>query len=37
MPGYENDHMKAGDDIHVKWTATSGNVSGFASHPDMHL
>jgi hypothetical protein len=23
----ENDHLKAGEDIHVKWTATSGNVS----------
>jgi 6-phosphogluconate dehydrogenase len=27
MPGKENDHMKTGEDIHVKWTATSGNVS----------
>jgi 6-phosphogluconate dehydrogenase len=27
MPGKENDHMKTGQDIHVKWTATSGNVS----------
>ena len=26
-PGMENDHMKAGEDIHVKWTTTSGNVS----------
>jgi len=22
----ENDHLKAGEDIHIKWTATSGNV-----------
>jgi 6-phosphogluconate dehydrogenase len=27
MPGQENDHLKAGEDIHHKWTATSGNVS----------
>jgi len=27
QPGFENDDMKAGQDIHVKWTATSGNVS----------
>ncbi|WOO84700.1 6-phosphogluconate dehydrogenase, decarboxylating 2 [Vanrija pseudolonga] len=27
LPGKENDHLKAGEDIHVKWTATSGNVS----------
>jgi 6-phosphogluconate dehydrogenase len=27
MPGFENDHMKKGEDVHVKWTATSGNVS----------
>ena len=26
QPGFENDDMKAGQDIHVKWTATSGNV-----------
>ena len=26
-PGQENDRLKAGEDIHVKWTATSGNVS----------
>ncbi|ORX34738.1 6-phosphogluconate dehydrogenase [Kockovaella imperatae] len=26
-PGMENDHMKAGEDIHVKWTANSGDVS----------
>ncbi len=27
MPGKENDHMKEGQDIHVKWTANSGDVS----------
>ncbi|BEJ10944.1 hypothetical protein CspHIS471_0103660 [Cutaneotrichosporon sp. HIS471] len=27
MPGKENDHMKPGEDIHVKWTANSGDVS----------
>jgi 6-phosphogluconate dehydrogenase len=27
LPGKENDGLKAGEDIHVKWTATSGNVS----------
>jgi 6-phosphogluconate dehydrogenase len=26
-PGQENERLKAGEDIHVKWTATSGNVS----------
>jgi 6-phosphogluconate dehydrogenase len=27
MPGYESDKLKVNEDIHVKWTATSGNVS----------
>lgn len=27
MPGKENDRLKSGEDIHIKWTATSGNVS----------
>ncbi|RXK36740.1 6-phosphogluconate dehydrogenase, decarboxylating [Tremella mesenterica] len=27
LPGKENDHMKAGQDIHVKWTERSGDVS----------
>ncbi|WVQ62576.1 6-phosphogluconate dehydrogenase, decarboxylating 1 [Kwoniella sp. B9012] len=27
VPGYGNDHLKEGEDVHVKWTATSGNVS----------
>lgn len=27
MPGQENDHLKKGEDIHVKWTANSGDVS----------
>ena len=27
-PGQENARLKAGEDIHIKWTATSGNVSG---------
>ncbi|KAK4688884.1 hypothetical protein P7C73_g1229, partial [Tremellales sp. Uapishka_1] len=27
LPGKENDHMKAGEDVHVKWTERSGNVS----------
>jgi 6-phosphogluconate dehydrogenase len=26
-PGQENERLKSGEDIHVKWTATSGNVS----------
>jgi len=26
-PGMENDHMKPGQDIHVRWTERSGNVS----------
>lgn len=27
QPGFESDTTPAGQDIHVKWTATSGNVS----------
>ncbi|KAF8527850.1 6-phosphogluconate dehydrogenase [Hysterangium stoloniferum] len=27
LPGKENDHLKAGDDIHVNWTGRGGNVS----------
>ena len=27
LPGMENDHLKADQDVHVKWTATSGDVS----------
>lgn len=27
MPGQENDHLKDGEDIHLKWTANSGDVS----------
>jgi len=26
-PGMENERLQAGQDIHIKWTATSGNVS----------
>lgn len=27
LPGKENDHLKAGQDIHVNWTGRGGNVS----------
>jgi len=37
QPGFENDDMKAGQDIHVKWTATSGNVRTPYSPPRAKL
>ncbi|OWZ53520.1 6-phosphogluconate dehydrogenase, decarboxylating 1 [Cryptococcus neoformans c45] len=27
VPGMGNDHLKENEDVHVRWTATSGNVS----------
>jgi len=26
-PGFENDRLKAGTDIHINWTGRGGNVS----------